>query len=625
MIAKPEPSSPAVDAALAVLRAHGPLTSEDWAEMLADAGHGPAPELLETVELLDDPSLVVLVDGRRALIDTLLEGRVFTHRVGDREIASGLLHAEPDLAPLVLSVVAAEGGPVRALFPDYDADELDALGVADADLPDGAVLHVGTDALRGFSDGDVLAVRVRGGALDLSAVDGALEPADLRAAFDRVIGEDNADNLETVVWQLLADDADLFVRPTVPLGELIDAAGYDREGSYLAAHGFDFAAHHFASHIAMVARENDLHPDEVNAVISFVDLVAEVTVDGLDLDAATLRVASDPEAFAGLEDPAAAGAALDVVGGFEEDQMPALYTAALAIADRAPRRVKASGHWLAGMAADSLGDVREAERHFEDAAAMNEEWTPALFELAQIASDRGDAQRGLSLLSRIDGGDTERLHAVLQRFAPADHPELGRNDRCWCGSGRKYKVCHLGKTDATLDDRAHWLYEKAALYAQSTSLFDLVFALADLRADGLDGEDAAARAFEDPLVLDAALFEGGLFALFVARRGMLLPADELDLAGRWLLARRSVHEVVAADGAAATLRDLRTGESVDVTCAQPLAVGDVVCARVVPTGERTQILGGAVPVPASRRDDLLAVLSADTVEPEDVIVRLADI
>lgn len=24
-------------------------------------------------------------------------------------------------------------------------------------------------------------------------------------------------------------------------------------------------------------------------------------------------------------------------------------------------------------------------------------------------------------------------------------PELGRNDVCWCGSGIKYKRCHLGK------------------------------------------------------------------------------------------------------------------------------------------------------------------------------------
>jgi len=29
--------------------------------------------------------------------------------------------------------------------------------------------------------------------------------------------------------------------------------------------------------------------------------------------------------------------------------------------------------------------------------------------------------------------------------APA--PSLGRNDRCWCGSGRKYKICHQAADD----------------------------------------------------------------------------------------------------------------------------------------------------------------------------------
>lgn len=24
-------------------------------------------------------------------------------------------------------------------------------------------------------------------------------------------------------------------------------------------------------------------------------------------------------------------------------------------------------------------------------------------------------------------------------------PDLGRNEHCWCGSGRKYKACHLAK------------------------------------------------------------------------------------------------------------------------------------------------------------------------------------
>lgn len=26
-------------------------------------------------------------------------------------------------------------------------------------------------------------------------------------------------------------------------------------------------------------------------------------------------------------------------------------------------------------------------------------------------------------------------------------PELGRNERCWCGSGKKYKSCHMATDD----------------------------------------------------------------------------------------------------------------------------------------------------------------------------------
>ncbi len=27
--------------------------------------------------------------------------------------------------------------------------------------------------------------------------------------------------------------------------------------------------------------------------------------------------------------------------------------------------------------------------------------------------------------------------------APREIPKLGRNDLCWCGSGKKYKRCHM--------------------------------------------------------------------------------------------------------------------------------------------------------------------------------------
>jgi hypothetical protein len=32
---------------------------------------------------------------------------------------------------------------------------------------------------------------------------------------------------------------------------------------------------------------------------------------------------------------------------------------------------------------------------------------------------------------------------------------LGRNDLCWCGSGKKYKKCHLSKDSANQREEAH--------------------------------------------------------------------------------------------------------------------------------------------------------------------------
>jgi hypothetical protein len=37
----------------------------------------------------------------------------------------------------------------------------------------------------------------------------------------------------------------------------------------------------------------------------------------------------------------------------------------------------------------------------------------------------------------------DAVKRILTGPQPQQHPELGRNDRCWCGSGRKYKACHL--------------------------------------------------------------------------------------------------------------------------------------------------------------------------------------
>lgn len=43
---------------------------------------------------------------------------------------------------------------------------------------------------------------------------------------------------------------------------------------------------------------------------------------------------------------------------------------------------------------------------------------------------------------------------VISYFVPGEEEvqsrDIGRNDDCWCGSGRKYKKCHLGDDERKL-------------------------------------------------------------------------------------------------------------------------------------------------------------------------------
>ncbi len=49
--------------------------------------------------------------------------------------------------------------------------------------------------------------------------------------------------------------------------------------------------------------------------------------------------------------------------------------------------------------------------------------------------------------STYSGPPTEAAPLPPQEPIRNTGPKLGRNDPCWCGSGKKYKKCHLGKDD----------------------------------------------------------------------------------------------------------------------------------------------------------------------------------
>ncbi|WP_250576168.1 SEC-C metal-binding domain-containing protein, partial [Mycobacterium tuberculosis] len=293
-----------------------------------------------------------------------------------------------------------------------------------------------------------------------------------------------------------------------------------------------------------------------------------------------------------------------------------------------PRAARVAVRWLRAVALDRIGDVEAAERELLAAESMDTEWPLPLLDLARIASDRGDAERGLALLRRAGTEPDHPLVRLLERHRAQPRRDLGRNEACWCGSGRKYKKCHLGREALPLAERVDWLYAKASQHALSGDWTGLLAEVSYERfryADS-DDEDALAAALADPLVLDAVLFEGGAFAEFLEVRGSLLPDDERLLAEQWLLVERSVFEVEHVQpGEGVIVRDVRTGDTHEVherAASRQLRAGQLICARPVPAGDTMVFFGGIEPVALHERAVLIELLD-DEPDPVTLVAQLS--
>jgi len=61
--------------------------------------------------------------------------------------------------------------------------------------------------------------------------------------------------------------------------------------------------------------------------------------------------------------------------------------------------------------------------------------------LAAAAADAGLGNGAAQAAFGGNGQELEALPVVEQRVLDDEH-QVGRNDPCWCGSGKKYKKCH---------------------------------------------------------------------------------------------------------------------------------------------------------------------------------------
>jgi hypothetical protein len=568
-----------------------------------------------------------------------MAGRVLTHRVTAEDAEAGVVDLfDPDLSALTL-----------AIDPDLDLDEIA--------LPPGAV------------EGSLVALRAPEGQPTLVVVaEDDLDPTDAHyRAFSSILDEHGpVTHLEEVAFDICEADPTAFTAPTLPLSEIAQAAGLEVEDGLVGVAGTDLQGYRFDLRLKGIATRHQLDDDQAVAVLlnleileglaTIMDIVAEVEADheadgagdgddagitdgvedeGDDTpdDTPAEPPPMDPDyreavrdTVSWLADPDVAEAFSTEVLGIGRHRAAALGLFAESYEPIAPRQARAALRWLRARATERLGDALAAERLLDQAESLDPGFVPALLDLARYASDRGDAERGLSLLRRAGMDDDDPLVRLLEEHRTPERADVGRNSPCWCGSGRKYKACHRGKEQLPLTDRADWLYAKAHTFLEDGPWRMLLMDLARARTAGRT-DVTVLDALYDPFVIDVALAEGGGFDAFLDERGPLLPEDELLLAGQWEMAERSLYDVEQVrPGQGVTVRDVRTGDRVEVQerlASYQLKPGMLVCSRVLAAGDTWQFWGGLELVGMNQRDEVLAILDADEPDPIGIVEVLS--
>lgn len=613
-----------------VLEASGPLAEADLEAALRRAGLSDD----DIDEVLGyPPEVVAVLPGERwASLPGLLATRHLTHRVSPVEAALDTIVLDVDLlaaAPLFdAGVSMADGTELVVLDPESGFEMLAPRDAeAAGSLPDREllVLPAGHLAHLGLHADDLLALRFTSAGAVIERVDDAV-------AVDRVLARQIASRLDDaptdadeLVWALCADDPELLTGPTVPLTELLDALGAARFGSQVAAPGVDLEAWHRRRRVDELIRVHRLRRAEADDVLVLVDhhALLDAIIQGLAVEDVELDDAG--RASGVLASPAAAAALLGECAGMGRDGLAALGVLAESMEPRAPRRARASWRWLRAKALERLGDALAAEGELRAALAMEPDHLLVLEDLGRYASDRGDADHALRLLHRAGVPQDEPLVQVLEAHRVPVPSGVGRNDPCWCGSGRKRKHCHRDVAPTLpLEARSTWLVAKTRDYLQQGPHREVILSLAVERARHL-GPDGLLHAIGDALVHDVVLLELGAYRDFLVERGPLLPDDERDLLEQWALVERSLFDVEEARaGEGLVLRDVRTGDRHEVrerTASQSLRRGDLICTRVVPAGPEWQLVGGVEPVALHQRDAAIELL--DDGDPFELVSFLS--
>ena len=471
-------------------------------------------ELLDEALHADPEALASFADGRIVDVTRVAEGVVLTHRLGQAEVATGILDLSADLALFAL-VAKADGGLHAGDGSPLQLRERRRRGEGRAGATRLTTHLEGPPGwLAAFGPGRLVAARAAGGFLALEQVDDeglAGPPADLAEGLEALLdlaNEGDGFPVAAEEVQVLAalDRQGWLSVPRPPFGQLAEAAGFELDGTLVGRPGCWERYRAVGDLVAGMAR-HDLSERETSVLLAALKAFDAWRDDAEARPPASLaeRLRLDwPVAYPVLEELRRKGAGADDLAGF------------------AGTLGGVAGAWLASRAAALGGDAGEGERRAGAALVADPGFGPAVAEAAWYASDRGRARDAANLLHRVRHHDDAELVA-LRRLAAASAPAVGRNEHCPCGSGRKYKACHLGRSFLPEADRVRWLLDKVAQYATE-------LAPPELLDDVIVGAGDASAA---TVGLDLLVFDDGWMERFVAERASLLPEVERGWAERW--------------------------------------------------------------------------------------------
>jgi hypothetical protein len=205
---------------------------------------------------------------------------------------------------------------------------------------------------------------------------------------------------------------------------------------------------------------------------------------------------------------------------------------------------------------------------------------------------------------------------VQRRYTP------GRNDPCWCGSGKKYKKCHLDADERpqpaapAIPDEHQTLRNRLGEFLMATaSERDTRLALEEFFGDGSPEPDQ--MPLIDWMMHDWVPRRLGhtIMREYLLKHGAGLAPRERELVEAWSLSYVGLYEVREVKvGSGLEVKDLVTGDVFfvhDVSLSKKLVRWDGLLARVVPGERGHEFSGVGISVPRNQLEPMRAWMEED--------------